>query len=269
VNNRGLFWLASGTISDNRASTVSGVGGGSGGGVLVNGSTQNVSGSTGYEYGFLMSGGSISNNKSRGNASPHGGGGVYVAKGVFEMLGGSITDNTSTRQGGGVFIAYNSRFTASGSASITNNPGVGSSKDICNRGYTEMRGSARANKVYVWISEQSVFNRGNAFNIAESARITGIVLAYSEYTGGNLNKIYIADLTGTDQVCQIDFEMHLVNNYSTFAETSINDWLGKQVVDNGSNPVPVARFPLNTLVGKTTLVLSAYTLNNAGILVRR
>jgi hypothetical protein len=265
VNDKALFWFVGGTISGNKT-------GGSGGGVLINGYTAPNESATkrGDEYGLLMSGGSISGNFSRGGIAPHGGGGVYVAKGAFEMLGGAITENESTRQGGGVFIAYHSRFTASGDASINNNKGVGSSKAICNRGYTEMRGNAQADSVYVWINEQSTYAGGNAFHIAESARIGGLVLAFSEYSGPNPNKVNIEAIDNkTDPVCRIDFEMHLINNYTTFAETSINDWLGKKVVENGSNLVPVDRFPLNTLVGKTTMNLTAYKLDSSGVLVRR
>jgi hypothetical protein len=262
INNYALFWLSSGTITGNKARAGERVGG-SGGGVLINGNTQNTSGDRGDEYGLLMSGGSISNNDSQGAVSPHGGGGVYVAKGCFEMLGGTISGNNSVRQGGGVFVAHNSRFTASGNSSITNNEGVGSSKAICNRGYTVLTGNAQADKVYLWIDDDKPgsFTPPNSFSIAQSARIQGIVLAYSGYgkpQSFNLNKIYIADIDNkTDPVCRIDFEMNLVNNYSTFADTSINVWLGKKVIDNGILDIPVDRFPLNTLVGRTaTLYLS-------------
>jgi hypothetical protein len=279
INNYALFWLSSGTITGNKAKAGERVGG-SGGGVLINGFTEEKPDkSRGEEYGLLMSGGSISNNDSQGALSPHGGGGVYVAKGVFEMLGGTVSGNNSVRQGGGVFVASDSRFTASGDSSIINNEGVGSSKAICNRGYTVMTGKAQADSVYVWIDDDKPgsFTPKNSFWIAESARIKGIVLAYSGYgkdQNFNLNRIYYApgsDASGTDQVCQIDFEMHLINNYSTFADTSINDWLGKKVIDYGSNSVPSARFPLNTLVGRTaTLYLpNNYKIDDAGKLVKK
>jgi hypothetical protein len=139
VSGDSLFWLAGGTIANNTTN-------GAGGGVLVNGIATAVD-----ETGIFMSGGRIVNNKSTSTTYPHGGGGVYVAHGAFEMLGGEITGNTATRQGGGVFVHWGgARFTASGDSTITGNDGVGSSKAICNRGTTELLGNARADKVYVW-----------------------------------------------------------------------------------------------------------------------
>ncbi|MDR2785206.1 MAG: DUF5018 domain-containing protein [Treponema sp.] len=81
-----LFWQAGGEITGNTAK-------GSGGGVLVNGSAipDNPVTDT-FPYNFIMSGGSISSNISNANVWP-GGGGVYVAKGTFEMADGRITGN--------------------------------------------------------------------------------------------------------------------------------------------------------------------------------
>jgi hypothetical protein len=108
---------ANGTISGNTTA-------GAGGGVLVNGNKIGPD-----EYGLIMdNGGKIINNTTTSSTYPHGGGGVYVARGAFDMDGGEITGNNANRQGGGVFVHWgDARFTASGSSNITGNSGVGSS----------------------------------------------------------------------------------------------------------------------------------------------
>jgi hypothetical protein len=262
VKGNGLFWLASGTVNNNTAS------GGSGGGVLVNANADH--GADRHEDGFLMSGGSLQGNESQGSASPHGGGGVYVAQGAFEMLGGSITGNVARRQGGGVFVApvtfvnpnyatisgikRGSRFTASGTSSVTGNSGVGSSTGICSRGVTQLMGSARVDKVYVW---------EDSFRIADGARAAGVVLAH---TALFTNKIDITGLDSlADQVCRVDLEMNLVNG--SFAAVDVNLWLSKQLI-SGSGSVSATRFPLGSLVGKgTTKYLTDYHVNATGYMV--
>jgi hypothetical protein len=285
---KALFWMASGSISGNFAGASSGTSYGSGGGVLIRASTGAVN------DGFLMSSGSVSNNRSYSNVYPHGGGGVYVATGEFEMLGGEITGNNSVRQGGGVFIHRGGRFTASGNSTITGNEGVGSSKAICSRGITELTGNAQADKVYVWnvMPDPGEDGYGDSsdpadyfrFTIAKYARIGGIVLAhppsftpesgsstdFHDVPGGHYNVINYApgaDSAGTDQICRIDLEMNLVNG--VLATTDINAWIGKRIVWNGSNAIPSARFPMNSLVGKSTLYLTNYKVDTNGKLVKQ
>jgi hypothetical protein len=261
VSGNGLFWLASGTLSNNTTS-------GSGGGVLVRGlrdfSTPN------NDSGFLMSGGSVTKNSSTGNSSPHGGGGVYVASGDFSMAGGGITLNTSVRQGGGVFVHSGASFEAWGNSSITGNEGVGSSKAICSRGQTTLRGNAQADTIYVWnpLAADAGATGGNQhkeynkFGMGENARVKGIVLAYSaEYR----NYIDIYDsIPGSDQIGIIDLEGHLTNY--KFVDTDINDWLNKAVLRGGSGAITAAllkRFPLGVFVGGSLINLSTYQLSVA------
>jgi len=52
-----------------------------------------------YNSTFTMNGGAIKNNTTTGN-----GGGVYVSMGTFIMNGGEITGNSATTNGGGVFV---------------------------------------------------------------------------------------------------------------------------------------------------------------------
>jgi hypothetical protein len=52
-----------------------------------------------------MNGGAIS-----GNTSSYNGGGVYVGNGTFTMNGGTISGNSSSSYGGGVFVSSNGTF---------------------------------------------------------------------------------------------------------------------------------------------------------------
>jgi hypothetical protein len=263
VNGKSVFWLTNGTVANNTA------GGGSGGGVLVNGWIDTTDPTN--NRGFLMSGGSIANNKSLGSASPHGGGGVYVAAGEFDMLNGDISNNTSTRQGGGVFVHRNSIFSASGSSSILGNNGVGSSKALCSRGITELSGNARLDKVYVWNADPDPDPDpsnppgfpGNSFSftISGGARADGIVLAGYTKDVPDYNYITIGSLTGSDPVCTVDLESHLEDGKlvgSTNTAIS-NDWNGRTILRAGSmNAAVVSRFPLGSFTGSSTINLAPY-----------
>jgi hypothetical protein len=272
----GLFWLAGGAVSNNTAA-------GSGGGVLVNGSAipDNPSPST-QPHNFIMSGGSLNGNNATGSAWPHGGGGVYVAKGVFEMLDGGIIGNKSRRQGGGVFVWSKSLFVMAGNASVTGNDGVGSSKAICNRGITRMQGRAQADKVYIWNYAKGTWNNGagDEFTMMEGARVSGLVLAFADDPKNNRNYINIIQsgtsffTAGTDPITTIDLESHLTSA-GTFAvdATLESDWLGRHLVKNGNGaaipPEVLKRFPLNTFIsGAAAKPLSHCTLDSAGKLAK-
>ena len=99
VDGSGTFTMNGGTISGNTTSS-------SGGGVYVGGSGT-----------FTMNGGTIS-----GNTAGVSGGGVYL-HGLtvnFTMNGGTISGNTA-KDGGGVYVAANSKFTMKGDAIIREN----------------------------------------------------------------------------------------------------------------------------------------------------
>ena len=101
--NGGTFHLYGGTFSKNIGHNSNG------GGVYVESGT------------FYMYGGSITGNSAGNTNDLTDGGGVYLNGGTFHMSGGSIIGNGSGRSGGGVYVANNSTFTLSGSASITGN----------------------------------------------------------------------------------------------------------------------------------------------------
>jgi hypothetical protein len=215
-----------------------------------------------------MTGGTISGNKANGGASPHGGGGVYVAGGAFEMDGGAINGNYSVRQGGGVFVWHNALFNASGSASILNNDGVGSSKDMCSRGYTELMGGAQTGRVYVWNNNDEGYKfsqERDSFTISGNAMInTGVVLAYddSKTLPQTRNYINIDSLMGSGTMT-IDLEGHLTNY--KFATMDLEpDWLGKTLIKT-NNAADIDRFTLGSFVGSGTRLLSSYKINKVGL----
>jgi hypothetical protein len=279
VSGDALFWMASGTIANNTAGKKTGntYSGGSGGGVLVRGTLFDTTYDKSYDnLGFLMSGGTISGNNSYGNSSPHGGGGVYVASGEFDMQGGSITSNYSKRQGGGIFVHSGAVFNASGYSSITGNDGVGSSKGLCSRGVTEFMGNAQADTIYVWnplaIDAEGNQEDYNSFTLGENARVGGIVLAYSaEYR----NYIILADNPiGTGQIGIIDLESHL-NASGSFAGQLEPDWLGQTIITGnnttlkkvlGITPSGLSRLPLNSFTGQPSVynLGTNYIINVAG-----
>jgi hypothetical protein len=259
--------LYNATVANNTAQ------GGSGGGVLIAAADPNNNSGNrdSNEFGLFMFGGSISQNNSYGYTSPHGGGGVYVAQGAFDMDGGNISGNYSKRQGGGVFIWHNARFSASGNSSILNNDGVGSSKAICSRGYTLLTGNARADKIYIWNNNDSPkFSREpDSFTISENARADGIVLAYDDSDSGahqTRNHINVANLSGIDTVATIDLEGHLTDNAFKTMDLE-GDWLGKTLIKSSiaSISTDIARFPLGTFVGSGTRSLSSYKIVPDGV----
>jgi hypothetical protein len=279
----GLFWLRSGQINNNSTA-------GSGGGVLVLASTipNNASPDT-IPNNFIMSEGTINGNTSTGGVWPHGGGGVYVAKGSFDMLNGQIMNNKANRQGGGVFVWSRALFYMDGNSSVTSNQGIGSSKAICSRGITTMRGNAQADKVYIWNYAKGNWNNGfgDEFTVMEGARITELVLAFADDPKDNRNYINIVESDrlyplffsgSSDPITTIDLESRLNSNgsFSTTATIS-GDWINKYLIKNGGNVIPAAqaatllkRFPLGTYTwGGNPLSLSSYKLDNTGKLMAK
>jgi hypothetical protein len=286
VNGDALFWQAGGEINGNTAA-------GSGGGVLVNGATvPSEPTALNMPHNFIMSGGVINSNTSNANAWPGGGGGVYVAKGAFEMLNGAISHNNAPlRQGGGVFVWSRALFYMGGNSSVTLNNGVGSSKAICSRGITRMEGNAQADSVYIWNyakptnpSEQWNNTYCDEFTLMGGARISGLVLAFADDPNDNRNYINIVEgndgkffTEGTDRITTIDLESHLLSNGSFAKDATIaGDWVNKFLIKNAGNAIPaeqaaniLKRFPLGTFTyGGATQGLSAYRLDNTGKLQR-
>jgi hypothetical protein len=233
------FLLDGGTISNNRTA-------GAGGGVLVNGNN------IGPTDGFIMVGGQITDNRSTSGTYPHGGGGVYVAHGSFNMNGGEVIDNNAVRQGGGVFVHWGDTLFNANNATITGNIGVGSSRDICNRGTTELQGTTTAEYVYIWDYDGA--SPVQKFTLTDNVRITtGIALAYS---GGNNNFITFTagpiTLSGVDPI-NIDLESHLEDG--TFAGYLEPDWRTKTILAGAYSTLTtmVGRFKLNSFIGSSTV----------------
>jgi hypothetical protein len=105
VANPGTFTMNGGTIRDNTAAK-------NGGGVFV-GKVEDTGAAK-----FVMEGGLISGNKTT-DGSAGKGGGVYVSEyGNFTMTGGTVSDNESGNDGGGVYVTGS--VSATGSAKIQN-----------------------------------------------------------------------------------------------------------------------------------------------------
>jgi hypothetical protein len=263
-----MFWLANGEIVNNTAA-------GSGGGVLVNGSVvPNSPSQDTMPHNFIMSGGSVAGNGSSGSVWPHGGGGVFVAKGSFEMMSGQITNNSATRQGGGVFVWSRALFYMDGDSSVTNNYGVGSAKAICSRGITTMRGRAQADSSYIWNYSKGSWNNGvgDEFTLMEGARISAMVLAFADDPQDNRNYINLIYpfATGTDPVTTIDLESRLnTNGAFSITATIDGDWLNRYLIKNGGNPIPqniLNRFLLGTFTsgGPSKSVATEHILEATG-----
>jgi hypothetical protein len=210
------------------------------------------------EYGLLMSGGTISANTTTSQTYPHGGGGVYVAHGAFDMEDGSVTGNNATRQGGGVFIHWgDARFTAAGNSSITGNEGVGSSKAICNRGTAAMTDNARADKVYIWDYDEDNYilatDPKQSFTLAKGAQVSGLVLAYSAHDESFVTIAEAAD-SWDGPMCTIDLESRLING---LLHGPISDWYGHKVISGNNTAledlITGSRLPLNTFTGSPSL----------------
>jgi hypothetical protein len=272
-----LFWQAEGDITGNTAA-------GSGGGVLVNGSViPNRPTTATMPLNFIMSGGSLNDNSSNAGVWPGGGGGVYIAKGAFNMLGGEIMHNTAIRQGGGVFVWSRALFYMDGNSSVTANTGVGSSKAICSRGITTLSGNAQADAVYVWNYSKGSWNNGSGdeFTLMGGARITGMVLAFADEPQDGRNYINVLSsngqfFTGSDTVTTIGLESRLVNGSFSKTATIQKDWIdipNTYILKNGGNPVPAdqaKRFILGTFTyGGASQSLSLYTLDGTGKLKRK
>jgi hypothetical protein len=82
-----------------------------------------------------MSGGTIS-----GNTSSYSGGGVYIQDGTFTMSGGTISDNSASSMGGGVSVAGGA-FTMSGGTISGNSANNGGGVDVYSNGtFTKQSG---------------------------------------------------------------------------------------------------------------------------------
>lgn len=95
------------TITGNGAVGANNKSGGGGIGIDGNGS-------------FYMEGGAITNNFT-GNTNGNQGGGVYIGRGCFDFVGGTISGNTSSGQGAGVYVLSTSELYFCGDTCIVEN----------------------------------------------------------------------------------------------------------------------------------------------------
>lgn len=114
------------TLTISGSATITGNTATDGGGVYVE-SGKNTSNWDKGQGALQINGGSITNNTATGN-----GGGVYInERGLLTITGGNVTDNTATVNGGGVYFNGESKkFNISGNINVTGNKKSGKANNI-------------------------------------------------------------------------------------------------------------------------------------------
>lgn len=114
------------TLTISGSATITGNTATDGGGVYVK-SGKNTSNWNKGQGALQINGGSITNNTATGN-----GGGVYInERGLLTITGGNVTDNTATVNGGGVYFNGESKkFNISGNINVTGNKKSGKANNI-------------------------------------------------------------------------------------------------------------------------------------------
>ncbi len=114
------------TLTISGSATITGNTATDGGGVYVE-SGKNTSTWNKGQGALQINGGSITNNTATGN-----GGGVYInERGLLTITGGNVTDNTATVNGGGVYFKGESKkFNISGNINVTGNKKSGKANNI-------------------------------------------------------------------------------------------------------------------------------------------
>ena len=167
----GAFNMSGGEISKNKTNDGTGETSG-GGGVYV---YLNPNAGSDAQGTFTMTGGKVIENTSAKN-----GGGVYVNGGTFTMEGGTIggsgADKNTAKYGGGVYAAGDSSFNMSGSAAISGNTAtsLGGGVYVKEVTFTMKGGTIDGNEA---IAGGGVYVTGSTFNM------TGGTIGKSEVTG--------------------------------------------------------------------------------------
>lgn len=114
------------TLTISGSATITGNTATDGGGVYVE-SGKNTSNWNKGQGALQINGGSITNNTATGN-----GGGVYInERGLLTITGGNVTDNTATVNGGGLYFNGESKkFNISGNINVTGNKKSGKANNI-------------------------------------------------------------------------------------------------------------------------------------------
>ncbi|WP_147644986.1 right-handed parallel beta-helix repeat-containing protein [Treponema pectinovorum] len=167
-----VFKMSGGIVKNNEAE--------SGGGVYL--STGNIN--------FSMNGGIIQNNKATSNAG--GGGGVYVSSdGTFTMAYGTIKDNASNNNGGGV---YNfGKMFMYGSAVIGDKNAAETATTNNHSNYSSTSGGGIYNNGKLYLGYSSATSTGEPDEEAEFTGDGGVYYNYASLGGGicNSNALYI------------------------------------------------------------------------------
>ena len=167
-----------------------------GGGVYINNSTFTMSGNTvissnqapfgggvrvdGAGSTFTMSGNALISENTAADTNSGAGGGVYVAKGTFNMQNGTISNNNANYAGGGVYIGYYGTFNMSGGA-ITGNTAA-------------QKGGG------VYLPENSMTVAGE---VTILSNVRGGTKSGSVYTGGSTNNVYLFNTSSADKIIDV------------------------------------------------------------------
>jgi hypothetical protein len=184
-----------------------------------------------------MSGGTIS-----GNSSSSSGGGVYVGGDTFTMSGGTISGNSSS-SGGGVSVSYGTFTMSGGTISGNSSP------------YFYGGGGGGG----VFVDGSGTFAMGNNARIDPSNEVY--------LNSGGISSITLAgDFSDSDTIAVIDLR------------GGVNEWLEKPVLarDAGyTGTIPVDRFILGNFVSYdyypevTKTPITNYVINSEGKLVNK
>ena len=167
-----------------------------GGGVYINNSTFTMSGNTvissnqapfgggvrvdGAGSTFTMSGNALISENTAADTNSGAGGGVYVAKGTFNMQNGTISNNNANYAGGGVYIGYYGTFNMSGGAITGNN--------------AAQKGGG------VYLPENSMTVAGE---VTILSNVRGGTKSGSVYTGGSTNNVYLFNTSSADKIIDV------------------------------------------------------------------
>ncbi len=207
-------------------------GSGGGGGVYLTGTAA-----------VTFNSGLINDNRAYASGSSGGtGGGVQVSGGTFTLAGGEIKNNTSDKDGGGVFIASGKTFKMTGGAISGNTADSTKGTGIYQNGTFEISGSALlAENDEVYLKGTNLITiagtlspaGGITAHVIKEAAVSGTqVLASGTYLASNYNKFVYAG------PYEINTEGKLVGSYYVAGDGA--SVLGSDVTGDGSKAKPFA-----------------------------
>ncbi|MCL2324062.1 MAG: hypothetical protein FWC48_00585 [Actinomycetia bacterium] len=266
----GPITISGGTISDNTAAGGAGIA---------------------CQVPLTMSGGTIARNKSTGG-SGYGGGGVYIMQGTsaapttFTMTAGSISDNSSTSVGGGIFAA--SQTTVSTTGNIMGNKASSNGGGVYVSSGTYAMGGTIANNVAGLYGGGVYTAQAGYTNLSvlsgQSVCFTGNIAQYKiNPPAGNSLRTNVIDPSATGFSTSFgtaftNFDINVVaykialNTYGNGTAVADNDYaLPGTVVTLTARPAELAKFMYwylysgNATLGDTTAATTSFVMPAAAV----